>query len=37
MNSFGDKLTIDKSKFSICPKSNEKYQLLNNMVKIIDE
>ncbi len=37
VNRYGDKLFIDDNGFSICPKSNLKYQLLNNKVNIIDE
>ena len=37
VNRYGNKLLFDDNGFSICPKSNEKYQLLNNKVKIIDE
>ena len=34
---YRDKLLFDDNGFSICPKSNLKYQLLNNKVNIIDE
>ena len=34
---FGDKFIFDKNITSIFHKSNEKYQLLNNYVNIIDE
>jgi len=37
VNSYGDKLFFDDNGFSICPKSNLKYQLFNNEVNIIDE
>ena len=37
VNRYGDKLFFDDNGFSICPKSNLKYQLLNNKVNIIDE
>jgi len=37
VNLYGDKLSFDKNGVSICPKSNLKYQLLNNKVNIIDE
>ena len=37
VNRYGDKLFFDKNGVSICPKSNLKYQLLNNKVNIIDE
>ena len=37
VNRYGDKLFFDDNGFSICPKSNLKYQLLNNEVNIIDE
>ena len=37
MNCFGDKFIFDKNIVSIFHKSNEKYQLLNNYVNIIDE
>ena len=31
------KLLFDDNGFSICPKSNEKYHLSNNQIKIVDE
>ena len=37
VNRYGDKLFFDDNGLSICPKSNLKYQLLNNKVNIIDE
>ena len=37
VNRYGDKLFFDDNGFSICPKSNLKYQLLNNQIKIVDE
>ena len=37
VNRYGDKLFFDDNGFSICPKSNLKYQLLNNKVKLVDE
>jgi UDP-2-acetamido-3-amino-2,3-dideoxy-glucuronate N-acetyltransferase len=37
VNRYGDKLFIDDNGFSICPKSNLKYQLLDNQIKIVDE
>ena len=37
VNRYGDKLLFDDNRFSICPQSNLKYQLLNNKVNIIDE
>ena len=37
VNRYGDKLFFDENWFSICPKSNLKYQLLNNQIKIVDE
>ena len=37
VNRYGDKLFIDDNGFSICPKSNLQYQLLNNQIKIVDE
>ena len=37
VNRYGDKLFFDENGVSICPKSNLKYQLLNNKVNIIDE
>lgn len=37
VNRYGDKLFFDDNGFSICPKSNLKYQLLNNKVNILDE
>ena len=37
VNRYGDKLFFDNNGFSICPKSNLKYQLLNNQIKIVDE
>ena len=37
VNRYGDKLFFDDNGFSICPKSNEKYHLSNNQIKIVDE
>tara|TARA_B110001454_G_scaffold204219_1_gene212797 strand:- start:292 stop:480 length:189 start_codon:yes stop_codon:yes gene_type:complete len=37
VNRYVDKLSFDENGVSICPKSNLKYQLLNNKVNIIDE
>ena len=37
MSCFGDKFIFDKYIVSIFHKSNEKYQLLNNTVNIIDK
>ena len=37
VNRYGDKLFFDDNGLSICPKSNLKYQLLNNQIKIVDE
>lgn len=37
VNRYGDKLFFDDNGFSICPKSNLKYQLLDNQIKIVDE
>ena len=37
VNRYGDKLFFDDNGFSICPKSNLKYQFLNNQIKIVDE
>ena len=37
VNRLGDKFIFDKNIVSIFHKSNEKYQLLNNYVNIIDE
>ena len=37
VNRYGDNLFFDDNGFSICPKSNLTYQLLNNKVNIIDE
>ena len=37
MSCFGDKFIFDKNIAPIFYKSNEKYQLLNNTVNIIDE
>jgi len=34
---YRDKLLFDDNGFSICPKSNEKYHLSNNQIKIVDE
>ena len=34
---YRDKLLFDDNRFSICPKSNEKYHLSNNQIKIVDE
>ena len=36
LSRFGDKFIFDKNIVSIFHKSNEKYQLLNNYVNIID-
>jgi len=37
VNRYGDKLSFDENGVSICPKSNEKYHLSNNQIKIVDE
>ena len=37
VNRLEDKYIFDKNIVSICPKTNEKYQLLNNKVNMIDE
>ena len=37
VNRYGDKLSFDENGVSICPNSNEKYHLLNNQVKLVDE
>ena len=37
VNRYGDKLSCEENDVSICPKSNLKYQLLNNKVNVIDE
>ena len=37
VNRYGNKLLFDDNGFSICPKSNEKYHLSNNQMKIVDE
>ena len=37
MSCFRDEFIFDKNILSIFHKSNEKYQLLNNTVNIIDE
>ena len=37
VNRYVDKLLFDDNGFSICPKSNEKYHLSNNQIKIVDE
>ena len=37
VNRYRDKLLFDDNGFSICPKSNEKYHLSNNQIKIVDE
>ncbi len=37
VNLYGDKLSFDKNGVSICPKTNDKYQLSNNHVKLVDE
>jgi len=36
VNRLGDKFIFDKKIVSICPKSNEKYHLSNNQIKIVD-
>ena len=37
VNRYGDKLLFDENGISICPKTNEKYQLFDKKVNIIDE
>ena len=37
VNRYGDKLLFNENGISICPKTNEKYQLLDKKVNIIDE
>ena len=37
VNRYGDKPSFDENGVSICPKSNEKYHLSNNQIKIVDE
>ena len=37
VNRYGDKLSFNENGLSICPNSNEKYHLLNNQVKLVDE
>ena len=37
VNRYRDKLLFDDNGFSICPKSNKKFHLLNNQIKIVDE
>ena len=36
VNRYGDKLLFDENGISICPKTNEKYQLFDKKVNIID-
>lgn len=35
MSSFGHRLTFDENGFAVCPESNERYQLLDGLVKVL--
>lgn len=37
MSAFGHRLTFDENGFAVCPESNERYQLTENRVKVIQD